>query len=162
VPFACAFFVYVYSITNLSIRIKKMATQDQTSPEGTIPVSEAMKMTSTWRLYLNNNTTDTDFQVRSYLIPIISFQNLLKYNPDAEAVRAYIGLNELEDVSTTELLLVPIVGGKEMPYRQILDGGGLGDPDCDTDDCSNIYDLSAPCPPECPAPGGPPGGGLDG
>src|ERR1700753_1786474 len=111
-----------------------MATQDQTSPEGTIPVSEAMKMTSTWRLYLNKNTTDADFHVRSYLIPIISFQNLLKYNPDAEAVRAYIGLNELEDVSTTELLFVPIVNGKEMPYRQIPPQNGLADDDCDTDD----------------------------
>jgi hypothetical protein len=133
-----------------------MANEDPNSPEGTIPVPTAMDMTANWRLFLNAN--EPNFQVRSYYISIVSLQNMLKYNPDAEGVRAYIGLGDLEDIHSTKLLFIPVVDGKEVPYRQIPSENGLGG--CDTDDCSNIYNLNDPCPPVC-APGGPPDTCLD-
>jgi len=113
-------------------------------PEGTIPVPQAMQMTANWRTYLA--ATEQDFNVRSYLIPIISFQNLLLNNPDAEAVRLYIGLTNETDPTTSQLLLIPIVNGQEVPYLPGADKGiNENDDDCD----SNIYDLSGPCPPQC-------------
>src|ERR1700743_3437468 len=136
-----------------------MATEDPTSPDGTVPVSQALVMTANWRAYLD--ASGSDFNVRSYYIPIISLQNLLKYNPDAEGVRVYIGLGDTEDMTSTNLLFTPVIDGKEMPYRQIPGVNyGTGDDPCTTDDCSNIYDLAEPCPPYC-APGGPPSTYLD-
>ncbi len=133
-----------------------MSTNDlpNSSPEGTIPVSQAMQMTANWRKYLESS--EQVFNVRSYLIPIIDFQNILKYNPDAEAVRAYLGLGDAGDPATSQLLLVPIVDGKEVIYLSTADKVGGKDGD---DGDSNIYDLTNPCPPQC---GSGTGDGLDG
>ncbi|MDB4926661.1 hypothetical protein [Mucilaginibacter sp.] len=127
-----------------------MSTNDlsNTGSEETVPVPQAMKMTDNWRTYLASS--GQAFNVRSYLIPIISYQNLLLNNPDAEAVRAYIGLTDPADPTTSQLLLVPIVNGREKPYVQ-TDNMVQGDSG------SNVYDLSAPCPPYCGT-----GGELDG
>jgi hypothetical protein len=127
-----------------------MANDNPNAPDGTIPVPDAMDMASNWKTYLDES--GSEFNARSYLIPIISIQNLLKYNPDAEAIRAYIGLGDTEDITTTKLLMVPIVDGKEVIYKQVPPENGYGG--CDSDDCSNIYDLNEPCPPYC-GPGDP-------
>jgi len=122
-----------------------MSTNDlpNSSDDGTVPVPQAMQMTANWRTYLESS--QQVFNVRSYLIPIIDFKNILKNNPDAEAVRAYIGLTDAADPATSQLLLVPIVNGKEIIHLSTGDNGG-GDGD---DGDSNIYDLTTPCPPQC-------------
>jgi hypothetical protein len=116
------------------------------SSEGTIPVEEAVKRTENWRVYLESSKQD--FNVRSYLIPIASYQNLLNNNPTAEAVRVYIGLADPTDPKTSQVFLVPIVDGHEQLFQGTQPGtvGGLGS--------SNVYDLTTPCPPGCDDNGG--------
>nr|WP_067060867.1 hypothetical protein [Mucilaginibacter sp. L294] len=112
-------------------------------PDGTIPVVVAKEWAANWRTYLGNS--DAEFVARSFIIPIIDFQNILLYNPNAESVRAYIGLEDAADPLTAKLLLVPVENGQEILVKDIV-GGGLGGPN------SNVYDFTRACPPECPAP----------
>jgi hypothetical protein len=112
-------------------------------PDGTIPVDIARVWAENWRTYIS--TSGSEFVTRSFLIPIIDFQNILLYNPDAESVRAYIGLESATDPLTAKLMLVPVEGGQEVLVKDIV-GGGLGDPN------SNVYDFTKACPPDCPAP----------
>jgi hypothetical protein len=120
--------------------------------QGTIPVEEAAKMTENWRIYLES--ANQDFNVRSYLIPITSYETLLKNNPTAEAVRVYIGLADEKDPNTSKVFLVPIVDGKEQLF-QGTEPGTVGGPGG-----SNVYDMSTSCPPDCGSGG--PGDTLDG
>ena len=111
--------------------------------DGTIPVDDAAKMIENWKTYLAESKQD--FIVQSYYVPIASLQSLLKNNPTAEAARVYLGLADSKDPSTSQILFIPIVDGKIKPYIGPDNNGGVGDP---IDD-SNVYDLSAPCPPNC-------------
>jgi hypothetical protein len=113
-------------------------------PDGTIPVEVAKAWAANWRTYLANS--GTAFIARSFLIPIIDFQNILLYNPNAEGVRAFIGLDDAEDPLSAKLMLVPVENGKEVLVKPIV-GGGLGDSQ------SNVYDFTKVCPPDCVAPG---------
>jgi hypothetical protein len=117
-----------------------MSTNDNS--EGTLNVDQAKQMTANWRAYLSSSKQD--FNVRSYLVPINSYQNLLINNPTAEAVRIYIGLTDADDPATSQVLLVPIIDGEEKLYQESNE--------------SNVYDLTIPCPPSCPTGGG---NGLD-
>jgi hypothetical protein len=113
-----------------------------TGPEGTIPVDEAIAMTKNWRDHLE--TSNDKFLVKSFLVPIIDFKNILKYNPDAEAVRAYIGLEDVNDPMSSKLILVPVVSGKDVIYKSASENPAL-----DSEIDSNIYDLTKACPPVC-------------
>jgi hypothetical protein len=113
--------------------------------EGTIPVDEAKKMVANWRDYLASS--GQKYNVRSYLMPIAPYQNLLGNNPDAEAVRVYIGLTDPTDPSTSQILFVPVTGDEE---KLNLDTGE-----------SNVYDTTIPCPPVCPKPPTPPADSLE-
>jgi hypothetical protein len=129
-----------------------MSTNDlpNDSSEGTINVDEAIQMAKNWRTYLE--TSGQAFNVRSWLIPRVSYDNLLKNNPTMEAVRAYIGLNDPEDPMSSQILLVPVVDGHDQLF-QGTQNGGVGGNDGD----SNVYDMSSACPPNC----GGGGGGLE-
>jgi len=119
-------------------------------PEGTIPVNQAVQLAANWRVYLA--TSGQAFVAQSFLIPIINFQNILQYNPDADSVRAYIGLEDPTDPTTAQLLLVPVSGGQDivsLPQGNGDGDGGVGSPP------SNIYDYTSVCPPTCAAPGSP-------
>ena len=116
------------------------------SPEGTIPVDQAIQLTANWRAFLA--TSGQAFVAQSFLIPIINFQNILLYNPDAEGVRAYIGLADPADPASAQLLLVPVKNEQDVVYFPLGNGG-------DGENGSNVYDLSTLCPPHCPAPGSP-------
>jgi hypothetical protein len=124
------------------------------SSEGTIPVDEAIARTENWRTYLK--TSGQEFNVRSYLIPIVSYQNLLYNNPEAEAVRVYIGLADPKDPTSSQILLVPIVDGHEQIYQVPAPSHKLEDPKT-----SNVYDMTTSCPPDC-APGTGDGTTLEG
>jgi hypothetical protein len=123
-----------------------MSTENNSSndPEGTIPVGQAAQMTANWRNYIE--TSGQEFAINAFLIPIINLQNILKYNPDAEGVRAYLGLIDATDPSTVQLVLVPVVDGNDVPYLPLQNGadgilqGGGG---------SNTYDYTKTCPPVC-------------
>ena len=108
-------------------------------PDGTIPVSTAKEWAENWRMYLT--TATTDFTARSFLIPIIDFQNILLYNPEAESVRAYLGLEDVEDVTSVKLMLVPVTDDEEVHYVSL--GGSMSAPS------SNVYDFTTVCPPTC-------------
>jgi hypothetical protein len=116
-------------------------------PEGTIPVDQAVQLAANWRTYLA--TSGQDFVAKSFLIPIINFQNILLYNPDADSVRAYIGLSDPTDPLSAQLLLVPVSNGQDIISLPI-GNGGVGTPQ------SNVYDLTTVCPPTCPLPGSSP------
>ncbi|MBK0379125.1 hypothetical protein [Mucilaginibacter segetis] len=111
-------------------------------PEGTIPVDYAIQLAENWRNYLV--TSQQEFNIKSFSIPIIDFKNILLYNPDAEAVRAYIGLESPNDPKTAKLMLVPVVDGKDILVIVPDTDGGVGG-----DGQSNVYDMTQPCPPEC-------------
>jgi hypothetical protein len=115
------------------------------SPEGTIPVDQAVELAANWRTYLS--TSGQDFVAQSFLIPIINFQNILKYNPEASSVRAYIGLSDPTDPLSAQLLLVPVSEGQDIVYLP----KGHRDGDSATLQ-SNVYDLTTVCPPSCPIP----------
>lgn len=116
---------------------------------GTIPVDEAKQGVENWQVYLGDNP-DQKFVVRSYELPIISFQNLLGNNPDAEAVRIYIGLVDAADPSSSQIYMVPIVNGHEKLFRLTPPSG----PPTGGDDNSNVYDMAKACPPNCGNGGG--------
>jgi hypothetical protein len=116
------------------------------SPEGTIPVDQAIQLTANWRTYLA--TSGQAFVGQSFLIPISNFQNILQYNPDADGVRAYIGLPDPADPTTAQLLLVAVKNGQDVVYLPGDDGEA-------NSDGSNVYDFSKICPPYCPAAGSP-------
>lgn len=122
-----------------------------TDPDGTIPVATAKEWALNWRDYLA--TATTDFVTRSFDIPIIDFKNILLYNPDAESVKAYIGLKDPADPLSAQLMLVPIVDGTEVHVLPLV-GGPVGDSQ------SNVYDVTTACPPNCVS-DPPPGDTLD-
>jgi hypothetical protein len=107
-----------------------------------ITVTEAVRLTTNWRAYLAES--ECDFQAKAFLIPIESIKNLLATNPNAEGVRAYIGLNDADDAMSGKLVLVPVVDGEDIIFLP----GSNGDPNAEDD--SNIYDRSKQCPPDCP------------
>lgn len=106
-----------------------------------ITVTEAVRLTTNWRTYLDES--ECDFQAKAFLIPIASIKNLLDTNPDAEGVRAYLGLNDPDDAMSGKLVLVPVVDGEDVIF--LPDGNG----DPDEEDDSNVYDRSQQCPPYC-------------
>lgn len=120
-------------------------------PEGTIPVDQAVQLAANWRAYLA--VSGQAFVAQSFLIPIINFQNILQYNPEADSVRAYIGLEDPTDPTTAQLLLVPVSGGQDIVSLPVRngdgDGCGVGNPP------SNIYDYTSVCPPTCTTSGSP-------
>lgn len=101
--------------------------------QNTVPVEDAKKMTANWRSFLETN--GQKFNVRSYSIPLDSYQNLLTNNPDLESVRVYIGLKDENDPTSSTVFLVPIVNGQEKLYQDNKQ--------------SNVYDFVGACPPEC-------------
>jgi hypothetical protein len=120
-----------------------MPTTNDELPEGgrKITVTEAVRLTTNWRTYLSES--ECDFQTKAFLIPIASIKNLLATNPEAEGVRAYLGLNDAEDAMSGKLVLVPVVDGEDVIFLP----GSNGDPD--EEDDSNVYDRSSMCPPVC-------------
>jgi hypothetical protein len=112
-------------------------------PEGTIPVEHGIELTANWREYLA--ASEPDFVARSFFIPIINFVNILKHNPHAEGVRAYIGLADAADPMSAQLVLVPVVNDQDVVYLPSENGEGnnVG---------SNVWDLTKVCPPICPLP----------
>lgn len=118
-------------------------------PEGTIPVNNAIDYAKNWRQFLS--AALPAFMAHSFLLPIADFKNILKYNPDAEGVRAYIGLESPDDPMSAKLILVPVVDGQDILVVPVpTEDGGLGG-----EDQSNTYDVSVLCPPTCPPPGSP-------
>jgi hypothetical protein len=111
-------------------------------PDGTIPVKDAIELAANWRNYLE--TSGQAFAAHAFLIPIISFKNILLHNPLAEGVRAYIGLTDPTDPTSAKLVLVPVINGNDVPYLAqdgLRDGsGGVS---------SNVFDFSNLCPPDC-------------
>lgn len=112
-------------------------------PDGSIPLDDAVDLTANWRQYLANS--EDGFVTQSFLIPIASFNNIVLYNPDAEAVRAYIGLEDPTDPTTAKLVLVPVVEGQDVPILTLVGGEGSVQ--------VNVFDMTTACPPTCPPPG---------
>ena len=108
-------------------------------PEGTIPVAEAIELTSNWRTYLTE--VNPAFAAHSFFVPIIDFVNILKYNPTAEGVRVSLGLENSNDPTSAKLVLVPVSNGEDVVYLQQDNGVGEG---------SNVFDMTIVCPPVCP------------
>lgn len=124
-----------------------MSNYPQAGPDGTIPVDNALTYAQNWSDYLTSS--NQAFNIRSFKVPIVDFQNILKYNPTAEAVNVYIGLKVAEDPASAILVLVPVVDGHNMVVVPGDADLGLGE-----GNQSNTYDMTTACPPTCPV-GGP-------
>lgn len=117
-------------------------------PEGSIPVAEANFMIANWKAFVDDPTSH--FEGRSFLTPIASFTNIVQFNPDAESVRVYIGLEVPGDPSSAKLVFIPVVNGKEVRRIIMPQGGGSGTEVCGGDGSqSNTYDMTKVCPPTC-------------
>jgi len=88
-------------------------------PDGSIPLNDAVDLTANWREYLAT--------------------------PNAEAVRAYTGLEDPTDPTTAKLVLVPVVEGQDVPILTLPGGDGSVQ--------VNVFDMSTACPPDCPSTG---------
>ncbi|RWY53800.1 hypothetical protein [Mucilaginibacter gilvus] len=120
------------------------STNSNESVDGTIPLATAKAWAANWRTYLASS--EQVFVGRSFLIPIVSIQTLLTASANAEAVRAYIGLEDETDPLTAKLILVPVINGEEVHTIPGENGG---------EDKSATVDLVNSCPPFCPTGGGP-------
>lgn len=84
--------------------------------------------------------------LRGFQIQIADLQAILDY-PQATGVRAYLGMTTPGDLTTLDLMLVPIANGSTTsPGQDILEpivpGGGPDDP-------YSIFDFTQPCPIQC-------------
>jgi hypothetical protein len=102
-------------------------------PEGTIPPDQAILWAKNWRDYMA--ASGQVFNVRAFKIPIIDIQNIMKYNPDADCVWAYIVLKTPNDPFSATMAMVPSVNGQQV---MTLEDGE-----------SNVYDNMPYCPPVC-------------
>lgn len=119
-------------------------------PEGSIPVNEAEQMIANWKAFVADTADGNHFHGHSFLTPISSFQNLVQFNPEAEAVRVYIGLETPGDPTSAKLIYIPVVDGKQVRRIEMPQGGGAGKHVEGGDGSqSNTYDVSTICPPVC-------------
>jgi len=123
-----------------------MTTQNSSNgPEGTIPVATAIELTANWRTYLASS--DQSFIAQSFLVPIINLKNILEFNPDAQNVRVYLGLEDATDPATAKLIFVPVSNGQDIVYLPSENNGGSQD---GNESKSNVFDFTTQCPPICP------------
>lgn len=99
----------------------------------TIPVAEAVRLTTNWRNWMAD--PDGEFEKKAFLIPIEVINDLLSVNTGIAGVRAYLTLDDTENITTANLLIVPVKNGRDV----------LVHPNGD----SNVYNTIKPCPPEC-------------
>jgi len=117
-------------------------------PEGSIQVADAEQMIANWRQYVSNPANH--FNGHSFYTPIASFANIVQFNPNAEAVRVYIGLETPGDPASAKLIYIPIVNGHQVRRIEMPQGGGVGTEVSGGDGSqSNTYDLTTVCPPNC-------------
>ncbi|MBD1363253.1 hypothetical protein IDJ77_05455 [Mucilaginibacter sp. ZT4R22] len=114
------------------------------NPDGTIPLETAKAWAANWRSHLS--TSEDEFQGRSFFIPTASINTLLANSPNAEGVRAYIGMEDETDPLTAKLVIVSVVNGEEVLTIPGENGG---------EDRPGTVDLVTACPPVCPTGGGP-------
>ncbi|MEO7214630.1 hypothetical protein [Mucilaginibacter sp.] len=120
------------------------STNSNESADGTIPLETAKAWAANWRTHLSNS--EDVFQGRSFFIPIVSINTLLANSPNAEGVRAYIGMEDETDPLTAKLVIVSVVNGEEVLTLPGENGG---------EDRPGTVDLVTACPPVCPTGGGP-------
>ena len=121
-----------------------ITTKINDSPDGTIHLETAKAWAANWRTHLSNS--GDVFQGRSFFIPIASINTLLANSPNAEGVRAYIGMEDETDLLTAKLVIVSVVNGEEVLTLPGENGG---------EDRPGTVDLVTACPPVCPTGGGP-------
>ena len=116
-----------------------MDNQHQLDPKDTIPLSEAIDITTNWRNFISKY--EPDGYIRAFYIPIEDIMGLAKFHSEAVAVRAYLGLPKPGDVTDIKLALVPV----DMKNNDILSV-----PSAITgEEQSSIYDFTSPCPQAC-------------
>jgi len=84
--------------------------------------------------------------LRAFWIPIDDINNLAAVH-GADAVRAYICLEQPDDLSTIKVVLVPVIDNVDilvMPQSEFVGDNSLTD-----DSGSTIYDFTQPCPVQC-------------
>lgn len=104
-------------------------------PPGSIPVDIASQWTANWREFIVSS--NQAFNIHAFIIPIECIKNMLLYNENADAIRAYIALETADDVSSAKLVMVPVIGDEDI-IDQPADNLK-----------SNVYDFTGSCPPQC-------------
>lgn len=86
-----------------------------------------------------------DGLLRGFYIPIADLLAIADYH-QATGVRAYLGMTTPGDLTTLDLMLVPVTEGPTPAGLDIVEpltpGGG-------PDDLYSIYDFTQPCPVQC-------------
>lgn len=142
----------------------------------TIPVEEAIRITSNWRSFyaeIYNDSTENHKKIdpdgkevfRGFRIPIEDLEEIIKVSKKFNAestekitsVRAYLvkDTDDPKQLKDIHVILVPVVGGKEIepfpkgneaPFGRDL----LEGPNVALGEGeSQVYDFTAPCPTEC-------------
>jgi hypothetical protein len=106
----------------------------------TISLQDAERITGNWNKYMNQTNPGAG-HIKAFYIPASDIIDLaaLVQSVGGEGVRAYIGLEVPNDVSTVKLAIVP-TSGKD-PGTDVLT-----DP---TSGVSTIFDFTSPCPQAC-------------
>ncbi|RVU00151.1 hypothetical protein EOD41_14420 [Mucilaginibacter limnophilus] len=104
-------------------------------PPGSIPVDIASQWTANWREFIASS--NQAFNILAFTIPIECIKNMLLYNENAEGIRAYIALENADEVSSAKLVMVPVIGNEDI-INQPADNSK-----------SNVYDNTDACPPVC-------------
>lgn len=106
--------------------------------EDTIPLDEAVKLTTNWRDYIGKYEPASQY-IRAFNIPMEDINELATF-AKSPSVRAYLAMATPGDISTLKIILVPV----DASGNDILSVPGLA-----SDDQSTIYDFTTPCPQAC-------------
>ena len=124
-----------------------MSNQPQaTDPGGTIPLADAITITTNWRDFISP-LAPTENYIRAFHIPIDDITSLGTFH-GVNAVRAYLALGTAGDSSTLKLAMVPVADdGSDVlfapltPPATAIEEGGMKQ--------SAVYDFTTPCPQAC-------------
>jgi hypothetical protein len=105
----------------------------------TITLEQGIEYTTNWRNYMEGQGS-SDY-IRAFYIPLDDIINLgnITQQYQGQGIRAYVGLEKLNDPATAKLVLVPTAGPE--PGTDITSDPETGD--------STVFDFTSPCPSAC-------------
>jgi hypothetical protein len=111
---------------------------DKNFPSPGIPESTAVDYTTNYRNYQSGIAPTPDY-IRAFNIPMEDIISLSQFERST-SVRAYLGMSVPGDITSLQLVLVPVdKDNNDILSIQAPDGT----------DQSSIYDLTTPCPQIC-------------
>lgn len=114
--------------------------------ESCVPIHHAIEKCDNWRQTFSNlfQPARSEDILRSFRIPIEDIRSLAAIN-EAVAVRAYFAIDQVDNLDTLRLMIVPIVADETHAggEKDVLFGAGAAPDD------TYIFDFTQPCPMLC-------------